>query len=155
MLLVSRAAQQGSSLIEILIALLVLSIGLVGLARFQNTVLQGNHSAYLRSQTTILLYDIADRMRANRSAALSGAYNISSLTGATCDYTPPTGSQASKDKAEWLNSLVCQLTPDAQGQITQNSSDTFTVRIQWNDNRGRIDTSAEDDRQTFENTFQL
>ena len=54
---------------EILITVLVLSIGLLGLAGLQVSSMKSNHSSYLRSQATILAYDIADRMRANPAVA--------------------------------------------------------------------------------------
>ena len=66
----------GFTLIEILLAVVVLSGGLLGLAGLQLTGLKSNHSAYLRSQATILTLDIADRMRANRISAITGAYDI-------------------------------------------------------------------------------
>ncbi len=65
----------GFSLLEVLIALLVLSIGLLGLAGLQGTGLRYNHSAYLRSQATFQTYDMADRMRANLRGVQQGDYN--------------------------------------------------------------------------------
>ncbi len=66
--IISQKSQQtGYSLIEVLIAIVVTSIGLLGLAAMQATGLRNNHSAYQRSQATVLAYDIADRMRANTS----------------------------------------------------------------------------------------
>ena len=63
--------QSGFSLLEVLIAIVVTSIGLLGLAAMQATGLRNNHSAYHRSQATVLAYDIADRMRSNVSSMLS------------------------------------------------------------------------------------
>ena len=57
--------QQGFTLLEVLIALLVLSIGLLGLAALQTTGLRSNQMANMRTVATQLAYDIADRMRAN------------------------------------------------------------------------------------------
>ena len=70
----------GFTMVELLVAVLVLSIGLLGLAGLQAAGLRNNQSAYLRSQATILAYDVADRMRATRAAAAAGAYNISVFT---------------------------------------------------------------------------
>lgn len=64
----------GFSLVEVLVALLVLSIGLLGLAMLQVEGMKLNSDAHLRTQATILAYDILDRMRANKSAADDGAY---------------------------------------------------------------------------------
>jgi type IV pilus modification protein PilV len=66
---------QGFSLFEVLIALVVLSVGLLGLASLQTNTLKFNQGAYLRTQATNLAYDMADRMRANRAAAIANAYD--------------------------------------------------------------------------------
>ena len=62
-------------LIEVLVALVVLSVGLLGLAALQQNAVRFNHDAYLRSQATVLAYDIADRIRGNRQAATDEAYD--------------------------------------------------------------------------------
>ena len=62
---------RGVSLIETLIAALVLSIGLLGLAALQGFSLQAGQGAYHRTQATNLAYEIADFTRLNRSAALT------------------------------------------------------------------------------------
>ena len=66
----------GFTLLEVMIALLILSIGLLGLAALQATSLKINHGALLRTQATFLTYDMMDRLRANRTAALAGQCDI-------------------------------------------------------------------------------
>jgi len=61
--------QRGFTLLEVLIALLVLSIGLLGLAALQTTGLRSNEMASMRTTATQLAYDISDRMRANPGRA--------------------------------------------------------------------------------------
>jgi type IV pilus assembly protein PilV len=68
------APSPGFSLIEILITLVVLSIGLLGLAALHAEGLRSGRSAFLRTKAVSLASDMADRMRANRPAALAGAY---------------------------------------------------------------------------------
>jgi type IV pilus assembly protein PilV len=65
------ARRRGFTLLEVLVALLVLSVGLLGLAGLQAHSLRNNHSAMLRSQAVALGYDMLDRMRSNRVAALA------------------------------------------------------------------------------------
>ena len=60
--------ERGFSLMEVLIAMLVLAIGLLGLASLQAQSLKFNHESYVRSQATILAYEIMDRMRTTPSA---------------------------------------------------------------------------------------
>lgn len=74
---------RGFTLIEVLVALLVLSIGLLGLAALQITSLQFNTDSYARTQATLLAYDILDRMRANSAAVGTGKYDVSSSTAST------------------------------------------------------------------------
>jgi len=66
----------GFTMIEALIALAVLSIGLLGLAMLQITSLKTNTDAYFRTQASFYAYEIIDRMRANPDAAGSGSYNV-------------------------------------------------------------------------------
>jgi type IV pilus assembly protein PilV len=70
----------GFSLIEVLVALLVLSVGLLGLALLQATGLKFNNDSYMRTQATILAYDLIDRMRANKVAADAGKYCTTSAS---------------------------------------------------------------------------
>jgi len=64
-----NTAQSGVSLIEVLVALVLISIGLLGISASQLTSLKLTLSAYQRSQATVLANDIADRLRANISEA--------------------------------------------------------------------------------------
>lgn len=124
-----RSAQGGFTLIEVMVAVVVLSIGLLGLAALQTTGLRNNHSAYYRSQATFLAYDITDRMRANRAAATAGSYNLA------LDAAPAGGSTiAAGDQTEWINSLS-NLLPEGDGSITVAAGGVATVIVQWNDER--------------------
>jgi len=135
----------GFTLIEVLISMLILSIGLLGLAGLQANGMRNNHSAYLRSQANIFAYDILDSMRANRGAtteaatALGGAYNV------TINAMAPTGSTTAElDLARWLNTIAAQL-PDGKGSITQiPATPRFTIVIQWNDREATLTTFSID-----------
>lgn len=128
--------QQGVSLIEVLVSVVVLSVGLLGMAALQGTALNANHSSYMRSQVVNLGNDMADRMRVNRQAALDGDYDF------PMDTTPPTISQnsslADRDLAAWTTALANTL-PAGQGAIAQNGT-VFTITIRWQDaRRGNAD----------------
>ncbi len=71
MLAAGRRRQRGVTMIEVLVALLVLSVGLLGLAALQAVSLQAGQSAYHRTQATNLAYEVADFARVNRSAVLA------------------------------------------------------------------------------------
>jgi type IV pilus assembly protein PilV len=124
----------GFTLIEALVALLVISIGLLGVAALQMTSLRSNHASAMRSQATVLAYDIVDRMRANRAAALAGNYNIALGAAGTA------GTVAGDDLVAWKQNISRTLpatdnagTPQpADGAVVQNGA-IFTVTIRWND----------------------
>lgn len=130
---VSKAA--GFSLLEILVALLVLSIGLLGLASLQATTSRFNYAAYLRSQATSLTYDIADRMRANRDQALAGSYDVGTFPSPApaCGAVSGT-SVAERDLSGWQSALACAL-PTGMGRIVRNGN-TVTISVSWDDSRG-------------------
>lgn len=118
--------QQGFTLLEMLVALVILSFGLLGLAGLQAVSLRNNTNAYQRSQANVLAYDIVDRMRANRSQAVSNAYNIA--LGAT-----PSGSGVTlADLQEWRALLVGTL-PNGDGAVSCTGSGLCTVTVQWDE----------------------
>jgi type IV pilus assembly protein PilV len=61
----------GFTLIEVLVSIVILSIGLLGIAKLMLVSSHANDSAYLRSQATALAYEILDNMRANRQEAIN------------------------------------------------------------------------------------
>src|ERR1700683_3979002 len=69
-----RKRHDGFTILEVLVSLVILSIGLLGTAKLMLYSSHANDSAYLRSQATELAYEILDNMRANRQQALAGAY---------------------------------------------------------------------------------
>ena len=132
-----KTQQQGFTLIEVLVSLLVLSIGLLGLAALQATSLKANHGAYNRGQAIFLAYDIMDRMRANRTEALAGNYNRN-----VGDGVPGAGGALSQqDLNDWLGNFVTQLLPNGDAAIAcpppvgGASTTTCTVTMQWDESR--------------------
>lgn len=71
----SRARRGGFSLIEVLVSILVLSFGMLGVASLLAASVSGSHQSTLRTQAIVLADDLADRMRANRTTAVSAAPN--------------------------------------------------------------------------------
>lgn len=123
----------GISLIEMLVTLLVLSIGLLGVASLQVYSLRHNSGAYFRSQASVLAYDIADRMRANRSVALAGSNNYDIALAASKPSSLTDVRQ--QDLNEWLTAL--ETLPGGDGQIAcVAATRTCQVTVQWNDSRG-------------------
>ena len=147
--------QSGYSLLEVLIAIAVTSVGLFGLAGMQAAGLQNNHSAYHRSQATVLAYDIADRMRANRSSISNYLTSYMTLAEASatlgCKSTSgcTTTQMATNDLFDWNADLTTAL-PGAVGTITQ-TGDIYTITVNWDDNR---DGNVDADDPAFQVSFQ-
>ncbi len=143
-----RMLHQGFSLIEVLVALLVLSIGLLGLAMLQVTGLKFNSDSYSRTQATILAYDIIDRMRANSGAAGTGSYTVNDTAAAStkysayqscststcnCDSTACTNTDlALYDLGKWYATQLKSLPQSSTQKSTITvSGSTYTITIQW------------------------
>jgi type IV pilus assembly protein PilV len=134
-------AQSGVSLIEVLISVLVVSIGLLGAAAMQATAVRNNQGSYERTQVTLLTQSIFDAMRGNNNgtAAANGDYNLASMT---C--TAPSGATlAASDLSNWISALKSQIGSTACGQVNCSASRSCTVTIQWNDSRATGGSSAQ------------
>lgn len=138
--------QRGFTLIEVLVTVIILAIGLLGLAGLQLGGLRYSYSAYQRSQATIMANDIVDRMRANRTVAAAGAYDIDicdnpgaqNCTGAGKNCSAST--MADADLYEWKQALANVL-PAGDGAIERNGA-TFIITVQWDDTRGEEDPKS-------------
>ena len=137
----SACHERGFSLIEVLVALVVLSVGLLGLAALQSTAAQFNASAYSRSQATILAYDMADRIRANREAALDGDYTSPYPAMApACDDAVAAGTVAEEDLGSWRRSLSCSL-PSGTGAVAfDDMTQVLTISVTWDESSRDADT---------------
>ncbi|MBE9525646.1 MAG: type IV pilus modification protein PilV [Proteobacteria bacterium] len=145
--------QSGFTLLEVLIAMIILAIGLLGLAGLQANSMRFNNSAYLRSQASFLATDIADKMRANQDEVTNGSFNDIDTTNTynigTC-YTSSgcstTSQMATSSIAEW-KSLLESVLPSGKATVTSGANDTFTVSITWVDNTAGA--SIADKERTF------
>ena len=115
--------QRGAGLIEILIAVVLLSIGLLGLASLQVLSLQHSSSAALRTEAVGQSYDLLDRMRANRAQAIGGRYNLA------FGDAPGAADLAATDLASWKAALDAAL-PDGDGQVFVEAQ-VVTITVRW------------------------
>ena len=149
----------GFTLIEVLIAMVILAIGLLGLAGLQATGLKNNQSAYYRSQATQMAYDIADRMRANVATANNYLTTFMDPADATlqadCETVSATctpADMAENDLFEWNTALTDTL-PSGTGSITL-SGNVFTITVSWTESRDDDNDNASDVT-SFQTSFQL
>ena len=109
----TKARHRGFTLLEVLIAMLIFSIGLLGMAGLLIVSVKANHSAYLRTQASFLAQSMADRMRGNMPKVWTGDYDGDYPSG---DADPCTGGGAcsraniaTRDKAIWSTQITDQL----------------------------------------------
>lgn len=127
-----RDRQSGAGLIEVLVAVVVLTFGLLGLAGLQFSGNKFNHSAYLRSQATSLAYDAADRMRSNLAAAYVTdlATQFDAANGPGCNAALGAVTPV-RDINQWKSCLETAL-PMGRGRVSELARNTAYV-----DNCGR------------------
>jgi type IV pilus assembly protein PilV len=136
-----RHASRGVTLIEVLVAMVVLSIGLLGVCALIINSVRSNDSADMRAKASILANAIIDNMRANSTAAVGGAYDgtVSSTQA------PSSGNAiALADLTAWLGELNAAGSsglPSGSGTISHKTVTTFTqvtVTVNWDDTRGTM-----------------
>ncbi len=111
----SRAS--GFTLLEVLVAVLVFSFGMLGIAGLMSISVKNNHNGYLRSQANFLAENMVDRMRANPVALWNDDYTGTAATGASnCDSPCTYAELATYDMEQWAQSLSFIL-PNAVGTI--------------------------------------
>ena len=127
----NKTVQLGYTLLEVLIALLVFSIGLLGLAAMLVSAVKGNHQAYHHSQAIYVAEAIADGMRANLAAVGAGAYNTGGLIyshdGSSCTACAP-NQIAARDLGSWTEMANSRL-PNGAISINCTNSALATIPV--------------------------
>lgn len=129
-----RKSQLGVSLIEVMIAVFISAIGVLGAAALQLNALKYTNSAVYTSQASFIAYDILDRIRANADPDMLSGYVLDSTN------TPPSGSGLQDTDLTDFSTNVQGL-PAGNGSIGVSSS-TVTVTITWSE--GKAGASASD-----------
>lgn len=127
---------RGMSLIEVLVAVLVLAVGLLGVAAMQALALRGGQGSLESSQAVMSANSIIEAMRANRINAASYVYNGT----AACASVPAAGSSlASNDLNNWVTQLKATVGSGAGDTTTCGSISVvgglYRVTVQWDDRR--------------------
>lgn len=150
----NRAAvrrQRGISMVESLVALVVIGVGMLGIAGLYLSSLQSSRTAKLRSYAVELAGSIADKIRANRDAA--AAYDTSKYGGAPktkdCDTkTCLAADIAQDDLAHWIEDIKAQLPGAAKvkGTVTVTDRaapnlDSYLITVTWREANSDIDYS--------------
>ncbi len=127
----------GFTLVEVMVALVIFSISMLGLAGLQISALRDNQIANQHTIATQLASDMAERIRANPAGADNGSYSTVTIQpgsapdcyGASCGYADI----AQMDAYEWFAALQNAL-PSGTGEVVSNSGG-FTITVKWDQDR--------------------
>lgn len=122
----------GFTMLEMLVSLVILSVGLLGVAILQTKGQQFNHMSYLYTQANYLAYDIMDRMRANEAVAKQGDYQrqLPSELSSDCTKQDCSSSQmVDFDLYSW-KALLEKTLPGGEAVIIW-SAPNYTISIKW------------------------
>jgi len=143
----SSNTQRGFTLIEAMVAVLVLTVGILGVTAMQLVSFQNNQGAFFRTQATYVAAEILDRIRANEAAAYAIYDGIDTADLTTIPADPgcassiagcPPASMAAIDIRDWAAHFVDvfgatdyrQTIPNSSATITR-VGDLFTVQVTW------------------------
>ncbi len=151
----------GFTLLEVMVAVFIIAIGLLGIAALQVTAVKNNHSANIRTQASQLIYNLADRIRANIGGAIAGnyiantapnvAYNcIDVFSGTVVANTCSANEMAQTDLDQWFAlaaSSMALVTGAGNTDITCTDLDVadanpctrgsqITISLSWNEHDG-------------------
>lgn len=138
----SMRSEDGSSLIEVVVAMFVLAVGMLGVLSMQVKSMQFNQSAYYYSQAVYLSNEILESMRSNRSVANTYLIELDEATptaakdcgaqGATC--TP--AELRSFNISQWRENISATLTSGKSS--IQRTGDYYAITVQFDDSRSEF-----------------
>lgn len=153
MRVLSGQTARGTTMIEVLVAMVILAVGLLGMVGLQTTSLRNTQVAYLRTQATIMAQDMAERIRANPRGvdsagylAAAGTQSGACTTVGGCSAT----AMAQTDLAQWQADLA-QALPSGSGRVCRDATpddgsagspacdgagDLLAIKIWWDADRG-------------------
>jgi type IV pilus assembly protein PilV len=148
-----RNLQSGFSMIEVLVTMLIISLAIMGTTGMQAYAMRMGQSSQFRTQAVFLAADLAERMEANKLAALANAYelqrsssppspSVACSTGGACNGT----ALATYDLVQWQNAVFSAL-PQSSWQVsraTNANNVVYTITIRWVDRRTNTQYSSTD-----------
>ena len=130
---VRRRGCHGFTLMEILMAMLVVALGILGVVAMNVASIKMQADSANRALAGLYAQDILERMRANKDQAKAGSYNLA--LNATPALTLP-ASLAQQDLSSWFNNLKTEL-PSGSAVVNVNSAGDVTVTMGWFERQNR------------------
>lgn len=156
-MVIQQQSHKGMTLLEVLVAVVLLSVGMLGIASMLMLSGKTNNSSYSKHEATLCADNIIERMRANSQVVAGGSYTISNINSnggpgtvaapaANCAATTCNSTQlASYDTWYWLTVVVAQL-PSGSGSITTapgtDNASLVTITVQWDDSIAQSQVGA-------------
>ncbi len=125
--------QTGSSLIEVLVTMIIVSLGLLGQAGLMAVSSKANNTAFMRSQATLLSYDILERLRLNRSLAISGQFNIQYASNGSSPSGSIMGTAIQEIELKDWKANIEQALSAGDGSVNVDGSGNVTISIRWSE----------------------
>lgn len=130
--MVFASSERGVGLIEVMVAVLILAIGMLGIAALQTITLKNAGSSSARTQAMVHVYGMGDMLRANKRRL--AAFNTG---GFTCSSNiDPDAKDSNADLNSWLQRLTTEVAPSACGSVSCPAGNTCTVQVRWDDSSG-------------------
>ena len=144
--------QRGITMVESLVALVVLSVGMLGIAGLYISSLKAGRSALVRTQAVALATDLADRIRANRLGlgkyatlpyGTAGPQVKTACLGGDC--TPDV--LAEDDLGRWRSMITLLMPGGTVGSVTYNdvaapNPDQYTITLAWRESGDTADSTC-------------
>ena len=121
-------------MIEVLVTMIIISLGLLGQASLLALSSKANNSAFMRSQATLLAYDILERLRLNRNLAVAGSFNINfAASGADPSDNVPSGTAIQNVELRNWKTNIEQALSSGDGQVNVDGNGNVTINIRWSE----------------------
>ncbi len=133
----SAKKSRGFTLLEVLVAMLILAIGVLGIGALQLKGLRYSTDSAFRSQISVLAYSISDRMRMNRRNAADYASTHTVATTAPAGCNQAMAADAVNDLICWRTQVFNALPPGSRANIAQNGN-LYTVTLAWTDRENNV-----------------
>lgn len=132
-----RLTHHGFSLIEVLISMVIISIGLLGAMALQVTSLKEGQVSNYRDNATLIAQSALDAIRANRANAANYAITASAAA--------PTGTSITAVDLQSFKNSAAELLPSGEGSITVSAgTSTATINLQWSESRVKSGTDTQE-----------
>jgi len=153
-------SDSGFTLIEVLVALVIVALGMLGNAMLQLQGMKNSNDAYLRSQIGLFAYDIADKIRANRECqdvyltqglfSVASPYVVGTSNAGACVHSSPSGNSGMTNEIACMGATVSRGLPqgsrvsifkvDVLPTGASRNIKIFTFRVVWTDRDGEVHT---------------